>query len=115
MSDKKSTRAGHVQADALEWQDMGDGTRRKILGYAPEMLMMRNAFKAGAEGLLHSHLHVQSSYIVSGVFEITIGGKTQRLGPGDGFLVEGGVEHSARCIEAGEVVEVFTPIRNEFI
>jgi quercetin dioxygenase-like cupin family protein len=115
MSERHPTRAGHVRADTLDWQEIGDGTRRKIMGYAPEMLMMRNVFEVGAGGTLHSHPHVQSSYVVSGLFEITIGGVTERLGPGDGFLVEGGVEHGARCIEAGEIVEIFTPIRDEFL
>ncbi len=115
MNDQSQTRAGHVRAADLDWQDMGDGTRRKILGYAPEMLMMRNVFEAGTQGPLHSHPHVQSSYIVSGFFEITIGDVTESMGPGDGFLVEGGVLHAARCLEAGEVIEVFTPIRDDFL
>jgi quercetin dioxygenase-like cupin family protein len=115
MTDETRKRAGHVHADRLDWQEMGDGTWRKILGYAPDMLMMRNVFEAGTEGPLHSHPHVQSSFVVSGLFEITIGGVTERMGPGDGFLVEGGVDHAARCIEAGEVIEVFTPIRDDFL
>ncbi len=115
MNDRNMKRSGHVHADKVDWQDMGDSTRRKILGYVPEMLMMRNVFDAGAEGPLHSHPHVQSSYVVSGLFDITIGGRTERMGPGDGFLVEGGVEHAARCIDAGEVIEVFTPIRDDFL
>lgn len=115
MTEDRPTRAGHVRAADFDWQNMGDGTRRKILGYAPQMLMMRNVFDADTDGPLHSHPHVQSSYIVSGLFEITIGDVTERLGPGDGFLVEGGVLHAARCLEAGEVIEVFTPIRDEFL
>lgn len=115
MSKPQQRRAGHIRAETLHWQEMGDGTRRKIMGYAPEILMMRNVFEAGADGPLHSHPHVQSSYVVSGLFEITIGEVTERMGPGDGFLIESGVEHAARCIETGEIVEVFTPIRDEFL
>lgn len=115
MTEQTKTRTGHVRAADLDWQDMGDGTQRKILGYEPQMLMMRNVFEAGVKGPLHSHPHVQASYIVSGLFDITIDGVAERLGPGDGFLVPGGVEHGATCIEAGEVVEVFTPIRDEFV
>lgn len=37
MSDTRMIRPGHVRADDLDWQDMGDGTRRKFPGYAPEM------------------------------------------------------------------------------
>lgn len=115
MTDSAKARVGHVRAADLDWQDMGDGTRRKILGYEPQMLMMRNAFETGVQGPLHSHPHVQSSYIVSGQFEVTIGAVTERLGPGDGFLVPSGVEHGTRCLEAGEVIEIFTPIRDEFV
>jgi hypothetical protein len=49
------------------------------------------------------------------VFEITIGDVTETLVAGDGFLVPGAVMHAARCLEAGEVIEVFTPIRDEFL
>ena len=115
MTDTTNSRTGHVNAADVEWQDMGDGTTRMILGYEPQMLMMRNVFESGVEGPLHSHPHVQSSYVVNGVFEITIGDQTQQLAAGDGFLVPGGITHGARCIQAGEIVEVFTPIRDEFV
>lgn len=107
-------RVGHIRASELEWQHMEEGTRRIILGYEPQMLMMRNYFDQGVASKLHSHPHVQSSYIVSGLFEITIGTDTQQLGPGDGFLIPSGADHAARCLEPGEIIEVFTPVREDF-
>ncbi|MBA3448528.1 MAG: cupin domain-containing protein [Pseudaminobacter sp.] len=94
---------------------MPDATRRKILVYEPRMMMMRNAFTTGAEGVLHSHPHVQSSYVVSGRFEITIDGRTEMMEPGDSFLVSSAVLHRAKCLEAGEIIEIFTPMRQDFL
>lgn len=108
-------RSGHIRDADIPWKDMGDGTRRKILGYEPQMLMMRNAFDAGTIGKRHSHPHVQSSYVLSGRFEITIGDRTEAMTAGDSFLVPSGIVHAADCLEAGEIIEVFTPIRSEFV
>ncbi len=108
-------RAGHLRDRDVPWQDMLGDTRRKILVYEPQILVMRNAFRTGQAGPLHSHPHVQASYVVTGRFEITIDGTTEELGPGDSFLVRSGLPHAAKCLEAGEIIEVFTPIREDFL
>ncbi len=114
MSDVQGTLTGHVRSDEIEWQEMPEGTRRKVMTYEPSILMMRNFFDTGVASDLHRHPHVQSSYVLSGRFEITIGDKTETLGPGDAFLIPSNAEHAARCLEAGEIIEVFTPIREDF-
>lgn len=111
----RKQQTGHLADADVAWQDMGGGVSRKILVYEPQMLMMRNRFNAGSEGPLHSHPHVQSTYVISGVFDITIGERTKRMRAGDSFLVPSSVEHGARCVEAGEVIEVFTPVREDFL
>lgn len=112
---KKLERSGHVRDMDVPWTEVPGDTRRKYLVYEPQMLLMRNAFESGFEGKLHSHPHVQASYIVSGRFEITIDGHTEAMGPGDAFLISSGLDHAAKCIAAGEIIEVFTPIRDEFV
>lgn len=114
MSTSK-TRAGHLRDADVEWHAKPGDTTRKILVYEPEILMMRNAFTKGLAGPLHNHPHVQASYIVSGRFEITIDGVTKEMGPGDSFLIQSGLMHAARCLESGEIIEVFTPIREDFL
>ncbi len=112
---KNLERSGHVKDADVPWKDVPGDTRRKYLVYEPQMLLMRNAFESGFEGKLHNHPHVQASYIVSGRFEITINGRTETMGQGDAFLISSGLDHAAKCIEAGEIIEVFTPIREEFV
>ena len=99
----------------LPWQETGPGIRRKVLCYEERMMMVRIAFEAGAKGVEHSHPHLQCSYVESGVFDITIAGRTERLTAGDSFLAPPNARHSATAIEAGTLVDVFTPMRQDFV
>jgi quercetin dioxygenase-like cupin family protein len=99
----------------LAWQEAGPGVRRKVLCYDDRMMMVRVAFEAGAVGAEHSHPHLQCSYVESGVFDITIAGRTARLTAGDSFLAPPNATHSAIAIEAGTLVDVFAPMREDFV
>mgnify|MGYP002654419202 FL=1 len=97
------------------WTDAGHGVRRKIVAHAPAVMMVRFRFETGGIGQPHSHLHVQTSLVMSGRFELTIGGETRVLGPGDSYMVPSGVVHSARALLGGELVDAFTPMREDFL
>lgn len=100
---------------ALPWEPAGEGVTRKVLTYRDEVMMVRVRFEAGAIGAAHSHPHIQCSLVESGVFKITIGGRSQRLVAGDSFLVPPDVVHGAVAVEAGTLVDVFTPMRADFV
>ena len=55
-------------ADASDegWAELGGGVRRRVRLALPEMMMVEFDFPAGGVGALHSHPHVQSSYVRSG-------------------------------------------------
>ncbi|WP_245444219.1 cupin domain-containing protein [Microvirga sp. KLBC 81] len=76
--------------------------------------MVRVAFEAGAIGAEHDHPHIQCSLVESGVFDITITGQTRRFTACDSFLVSSNARHGAVAVEAGVLVDVFTPIREDF-
>jgi quercetin dioxygenase-like cupin family protein len=97
------------------WTDAGHGVRRKIVAHAPSLMMVRFLFETGGVGQPHSHPHVQTSLVMSGRFALTIGGETRELGPGDSYMVPSGVVHSALAIEGGELVDAFTPMRDDFL
>jgi quercetin dioxygenase-like cupin family protein len=100
---------------AIPWTDLGGGIRRKVLTHDDRVMMVRVAFESGAVGEPHRHPHVQVSFVASGVFDVTVGGRTERLAAGASFLVPGGVEHGCRAVEAGSLVDVFAPPRAEFL
>ena len=64
---------------------------------------------------LHSHPHIQSSDVVSGRFQLTIGPESRELVAGDGFFAESNVPHAVKAIETGEIIDTFTPMRDDFL
>ena len=99
----------------LDWEPAGEGVVRKILTYGPDVMMVRVRFEAGAVGPPHQHPHIQCSLVESGVFDVTIAGRTERLRGGDSFLVPTNALHGAVNVEAGTLLDVFTPMRADFV
>jgi quercetin dioxygenase-like cupin family protein len=91
------------------------GVRRTILVHLPEMMMVRVEFEAGAVGAPHKHPHIQSSYVESGSFDVTIDGRTERLPKGGAFIVPTNLVHGVVALEPGVLIDVFTPRRDEFL
>ena len=104
------------QHDAdLSWEPTEPGVKRKIMAYGPDLMIVRVVFEAGAVGKAHQHPHRQASYVESGVFDVTIDGQTQRLKAGDTFFVPADLVHGVTAVEAGQLIDSFTPMRSEFL
>ena len=97
------------------WIDLGGGVRRKILTHDASVMMVRVIFENGAVGPPHHHPHIQCTLVASGRFEVTIGDRKAVLGVGDSFIVPADVVHSVVALEAGELVDTFTPRRDDFL
>ena len=99
----------------VELEDLGDGIRRKILAYSDELMMVRAWFEEGAVGTLHTHPHSQIAYVESGRFRASIDGQERELVAGDTYYAAPGIVHGAVCLEAGVLIDVFTPKRSDFL
>lgn len=95
--------------------DLGEGITRQILGYGPEIMIVRVWFEKGAVGQVHSHRHSQSTYVESGSFEVFIDGHKQVLGAGDSFYIAPHLDHGAVCLEQGVLIDTFSPVREDFL
>lgn len=93
----------------------GPGIARQVLSDAPELMVVRFGFEAGAEGPIHSHPHVQATYVASGRFRFSLAGEVFEVGPGDSFVIPGGAPHGCTCLERGELIDSFTPRRDDFL
>lgn len=91
------------------------GSTRRVLLHQPQLMLVEFVFEEGAIGALHSHPHVQSSYVAAGRFEVTIGDETQILETGGAFIVPAGVSHGVKALEAGTLIDSFTPARADFL
>ena len=95
--------------------DLGGGVSRKILSYNEELMSVEVRFEKGAVGSMHTHPHVQISYVLAGKFEATIGDEKKIIGVGDTYITEPDVPHGVVCLEAGALLDIFTPMRADFI
>lgn len=91
------------------------GVTRQVLADHPDLMLVSFVFEADAEGKLHSHPHVQSTFVKSGRFKFTIGDSQKEVGPGDSFVIPSEAVHGCVCLEAGELVDCFTPRRDDFL
>ncbi len=98
-----------------EPQSGGENITRRILAYTEGLMCVENTFAAGAVGALHSHPHTQITYVVSGVFSFTIDGETRTVRAGDTMLTTDSVVHGCRCEEAGILLDIFNPMRADFV
>jgi quercetin dioxygenase-like cupin family protein len=72
-------------------------------------------FEPGAVVPVHSHVHEQLGIVLRGVQILEIGGEDHPLGPLEGYVLPGGLEHGARCgPEGATVVDVFQPVREDY-
>lgn len=96
-------------------QSGGERVVRRVLAYTDGLMCVENTFEEGAVGKLHSHPHTQITYVVSGEFQFTIDGETRTVTAGDTLLKEDGVVHGCVCVKAGALLDIFTPMREDFV
>lgn len=92
-----------------------DGIELKTLNYGERTLMAEFRLRKGAVLPRHSHPHEQTGYLVSGSIRLTIAGETVDCGPGDSWCVPADAEHGADVLEDTVAVEVFSPVREEYL
>ena len=92
-----------------------EGVTRQVLAERPELMVVAFTFEAGAEGALHRHPHVQSTYVASGRFAFVVDGDAFEVGPGDAFVIPPDALHGCRCMTAGRLIDTFTPRRDDFL
>jgi len=88
---------------------------QKNLAFGDKTMMVEFRLERGAKLPLHSHPHEQTGYLVSGLLELTIGGETFRAFPGASWSISGEVEHSAIAREDSVAIEVFSPLREDYM
>ena len=97
------------------WEKAGEGIERQILGYDGQLMLVKVKFEKGAVGTPHEHFHSQSTYVASGVFEFRVGDETVIVKAGDGIYMEPDIIHGAVCLEAGILIDTFSPMRADFL
>lgn len=92
-----------------------EGISIKTLVYGEKTLTAKFILKKAAILPSHKHPHEQTGYLISGKMEFIIDGKTWVAESGDSWSIEGDVEHGANVLEDSVIIEVFTPVRADYL
>ena len=104
-----------IENDDVAWEETGPGMKRKIMAYDERLMVVIVSFDNGAIGMLHQHHHTQITHIESGKFEVEIAGEKKVLKKGDVFYVPPNAMHGAVCLEPGVLIDIFSPMREDFV
>ena len=97
------------------YKDALQGIRLKTLVYGEKTLMSEFRLDKGKMLPLHRHPHEQTGYVVSGRITLIIEDAKFEAGPGDSWCIQGDAEHGAEILEDSVIVEVFSPVREEYL
>lgn len=97
------------------WVEAGEGARRRVLAESPEAMTVQVEFEKGAIGVAHSHPHVQTIFVAAGQFDFTVDGEERRLSAGESLVIPSNAVHGCTCVEAGTLIDSFTPRRDDFL
>ncbi len=99
----------------MPWEATGEGVKRKIMAYDEKLMLVKVEFEKGGVGKVHQHPHVQMTHVESGSFETEIDGTKKILNAGDAFYIPSNIWHGVVCLEAGVLIDAFSPMREDFI
>ena len=105
-----------VENKNIPTTDLGGGVRRKVLAYSKNLMTVELRFEKGAVGAPHSHPHEQIGYIISGKLVYQEAGQEDKiLGTGDTYYVAPNVVHGVQILEETKLLDIFTPMREDFV
>jgi quercetin dioxygenase-like cupin family protein len=101
--------------DPDDYRTVAPGIGMKTLCFGRETLMTEFRLLGGATLPAHAHPHEQTGYLVAGHIALTIGDQTHDVRPGDSWCIPGDERHGARILEDSVAVEVFSPVREDYL
>lgn len=90
------------------------GITRKTLVFNKETMLCNFDMEKGAQIPLHSHIHVQIGYVISGKIRFFTTKGEFIAKPGDSYVFNSNEQHGADILENTEAIEVFAPCREEY-
>lgn len=92
-----------------------EGIERKTLVHGAKTLMTEFRLRGGSVLPRHSHPYEQTGYLVSGRIRLRIGAEECEADAGDSWCIPAGVEHGADILADSVAIEVFSPVREDYL
>jgi quercetin dioxygenase-like cupin family protein len=104
-----------TEPETGNWITMRPGIRRRTLAAGAQMMQMVVILERGAHLPEHQHPHEQFAHVVRGRLRLTLAGIAYDLGPGESLCIPGGTPHAADALEETQVVDTFSPPREDLL
>lgn len=94
------------------------GVSLDSLAVGEKSMVTKMNYVKGNFATLHTHPHEQCGYVISGEYRLIVKGEEEIdvvMHPGDTYAIPGNTPHSFEVIEGGEVIDVFTPHREDYL
>ena len=99
--------------DAVKKQFLG--VDFEVLAVGEESMVTKMLFKASDFAPFHKHPNEQNGYVVSGRYKLIFNDHEYIITNGDSYSIPANMEHSMDIIELGEIIDVFTPVRQDYL
>lgn len=103
------------KASAAGYKTVFGSAKRKTLVHGERTLLTKFNFPKGTLVPKHQHPNEQTGYLISGLMRLTIGDQVNIVKPGDSWNLSGDVVHSVEVLEDSVAVEVFSPVREDYL
>lgn len=94
------------------------GVNLDSLAVGEKSMVTKMNYVKGNYATMHQHPHEQCGYVISGEYRLIVDGEEKIdviMHPGDTYAIPGNTPHSFEVIDGGEVIDVFTPQREDYL
>lgn len=91
------------------------GVDFEVLAIGKETMVTKMLYKESDFVPFHKHPNEQNGYVITGRYKLIFENNEYFLSTGDSYSIPANMEHSMEIIEAGEVIDVFTPVRQDYL
>ncbi|MCJ7684432.1 MAG: cupin domain-containing protein [Desulfobacteraceae bacterium] len=92
-----------------------EGVRLKTLVHGEKTHLCEFRINKGSMVPEHSHPHEQTGYLISGRVKFILEDEEFEAGPGDSWCLPGNIVHTGEVLEDSVLVEIFSPVREDFL
>jgi len=99
--------------DAVHRQFLG--VDFEVLAIGQESMVTKMHYKTTDNVPYHKHPNEQNGYVISGKYKLQFENNEYIITAGDSYSIPSNVEHTLEIIDPGEVIDVFTPVRQDYL
>jgi len=91
------------------------GVDFEVLAVGIESMVTKMLYKESDSVPFHKHPNEQNGYVITGQYKLLFDNKEYIITKGDSYSIPANMEHSMEIMVAGEVIDVFTPVRQDYL